>query len=297
MAAALVSLLALLMSLSLAAIWLGWRTRRLRRARLTLLLERAGIAERLSADPLRKRRGQRAAWLLGARGKRLLATTTALLLLDLLLLLGPLRPQGPLAVILLALPLAPAALEWRRQLLRRRAFAQQFPDALEAMVRGLNSGHTIDEALRMIASEFPAPLGEEFRQSNQHIQVGVPLGEALRELERRIALPELRYFILTLLVQRESGGQLAGILAELARILRRRTLFQGRLRALTAESRFTAWFVGGAPLAYLSYKLLFHRNELAFFLHDPTGQVLLRVSIVLIVCGALLLRWMMRRRF
>ncbi len=288
--------LALLLSLSLATLLLNWRMQRYRRERLAQLLIRVGVKPPLPPQATRPFLRLSLAWLPGGRGRRLLAHTAGLLLLDLLLLFGPFQLQGPFA-LLLGLPLLPALLEWRRQRQRRRAFAGQFPDALEAMVRGLSAGHTIDEVMRMLANEFPAPLGEELRTTNQHMQVGVSLGEALRGLEQRIPLPELRYFVLTLLVQRESGGQLSGILTELVRILRRRTLFQGRLRALTAESRFTAWFVGGAPLSYLCYKLLFSRGELAFFLYDATGQGMLTLSVALILSGALLLRWMMHIKF
>ena len=180
---------------------------------------------------------------------------------------------------------------------RRKQFAEQFPDALEAMVRSLQAGMSMDAAMRAVADDFSAPLADEFRRMNRQVQLGVPFSTTLRDFQRRVGIPEAQYFCATVIVQRETGGALADILSQLARIMRRRTMFQGKLKAMTSESRFTAWFIGGAPLAFFLWKYLFDREFLEFFLEDPTGQGMLRFSLGMIVIGAVLLRQMMRIRF
>lgn len=205
---------------------------------------------------------------------------------------------GP-AVALLAAGVAAIgpAYVFYRIMARRKRFAEQFPDALEALVRSLHAGITVDAAMRMVAEDFPAPLAGEFERMNKQVQLGVPLSSALRDLQRRVGIPEAQYFAAAVIVQREAGGQLADVLAQLASVMRRRAMFQGKLRALTAESRFTAWFIGGAPLAFIVGKYLFDRRSMTFFLEDPSGQSMFRFAVIMILIGTVLLRQMLRIRF
>jgi tight adherence protein B len=161
----------------------------------------------------------------------------------------------------------------------------------------MQAGMTVDAAMRSVAEDFPAPLSGEFRRMNQQVQMGVPLTTALRDFQRRADVPEAQYFAATVIVQRETGGQLADVLAQLASVMRRRAMFQGKLSALTAESRFTAWFIGGAPLLFLAWRYLFNRPAMVFFLEDPSGQSMFQFAIVMILVGAVLLRQLMRIRF
>ncbi len=299
---------ALLFPFGFAAGWIAMQRRRAETARATVLLERVGV---ITPEQLQAERSGKGGWwrlnvcwlnlcqtgLAPGLVRKLLALSAAGAVVDVLVLLSPVAISARLGLLLAALPLAPLAYIGYRYSLRRRRFSAQFPDALEAMVRALYSGHTVDQAMRTIAEDFPPPLADEFRLMNKHMQLGVPVRDVLREFQERLPLPEVQYFTTTVIVQRESGGQLAAILGELARVMRRRSLFQGKLRALTAESRFTALFVGGAPLAYLAYKYLFDRAAVAFFLEDPTGISLLKLSLGLITIGVLLLHQLMRLRF
>lgn len=184
-----------------------------------------------------------------------------------------------------------------RHIHRRRQLAAQFPQALESMVRALYAGHTIDSALGMLAEHMAPPLGEEFQRISSHTRLGVSLEEELQEFQQRTDLDEVHYFVVTTAIQRKTGGQLAPVLADLAHAMRRRALFRGRVRALTAESRFTAWFIGSVPTAYVAYKFFFDRADMAFFLQDPTGQTLLTTALTLLAAGGVLLKLMMRIRF
>lgn len=205
---------------------------------------------------------------------------------------------GPMVALLSAALAASAPLYVFSQIVaRRRRFSTQFPDALEAMVRSLQAGMSVDGAMRAVAEDFTPPLADEFRRMNRQVQLGVPLSNALRDFQRRVGIPEAQYFAATVIVQRETGGALADVLGQLARIMRRRAMFQGKLKAMTAESRFTAWFIGGMPIAFILWKYFFDRPFLEFFLHDPTGQGMFRFSIVMILIGTVLLRQLMRIRF
>ena len=211
-------------------------------------------------------------------------------------LLQPQAALAGLAVAAAAVASGPTLLV-ARYFLRRRQLAAQFPQALESMVRALYAGHTVDSALAMLAEHFPPPLGEEFRRISSHTRLGVSLEDELQELRHRVDLEEVHYFVVTTAIQRKTGGPLAPVLADLAHAMRRRALFRGRVRALTAESRFTAVFIGAVPVVYVGYKYLFDRGDLAFFLHDPTGQTLFATALGLLAGGMVLLKLMMRIRF
>lgn len=195
------------------------------------------------------------------------------------------------------LPFLPALFVWVKQRKRQAKIKSQFPEMLDTLVRALQSGFGIDGALNLVANEFPEPLGKEIKEVNAQLQIGISMRDILREFQRRITLSEAQYFVVTLIIQRETGGQLVEILSDLSKMMRRRERFQAKLKSLTAESRFTAMFIGGAPLVYLAYKILFQPDSMAFFLNDPTGQKLFWGSLFLMLTGTFLLRVMLKIRF
>lgn len=195
------------------------------------------------------------------------------------------------------LPFLPALFVWLKQRKRQAKIKSQFPEMLDTLVRAIQSGFGIDGALNLVANEFPDPLGKEIKEVNSQLQLGISMRDILREFQRRITLSEAQYFVVTLIIQRETGGQLVEILSDLSKMMRRRERFQAKLKSLTAESRFTALFIGGAPLVYLAYKILFQPDSMTFFLTDPTGQKLFWGSLFLILTGTLLLRAMLKIRF
>jgi tight adherence protein B len=180
---------------------------------------------------------------------------------------------------------------------RQQTMRKQFPDMLDMLVRSLYAGQGIDTALTGLAEDFPDPIASEIREINNLLSLGVSFREALMEFRDRVPLEEAQYFAITLMIQRESGGRLAEILNELAQIMRRRERFQGKLQTTTAESRFTAIFIGAAPILFIAYKFIFDYESLTFFLNDPTGQKLFIFSISMIFIGTLILRWMLKIRF
>lgn len=205
--------------------------------------------------------------------------------------------DGKAVLIAILLPLLPSLFILFKKKQRQNRLRQQFPEMLDAIVRALQSGYGIDGALSMIAEEFRAPLGKEVKEVNRQLTLGISMRDILRDFQTRIEIPEAQFFVVTLIIQRETGGQLAPILEELSRLMRRREMFQAKLKTLTAESRFTAIFLGLAPLGYLGYKYFFDPDSMAFFLNDPTGQDILIISLVLMISGAIILKSMLRIKF
>lgn len=201
------------------------------------------------------------------------------------------------AFIAMILPLLPMLFVLFKKKQRQNRLRQQFPEMLDAIVRALQSGYGIDGALSMIAEEFRAPLGKEVKEVNRQLTLGISMRDILRDFQTRIEIQEAQFFVVTLIIQRETGGQLAPILEELSRLMRRREMFQAKLKTLTAESRFTAIFLGLAPLGYLGYKYFFDPDSMAFFLNDPTGQNILIISLGLMISGAFILKSMLRIKF
>ncbi|WP_373020457.1 type II secretion system F family protein [Thiomicrorhabdus sp.] len=198
------------------------------------------------------------------------------------------------SMVLPLLPMFYVALKIRR---RQRELRKQFPDMLDSIVRSLHSGYGIDGALAAIGEDMKGPLAQELKEVNKQLTLGISMRDILREFQRRVDLPEAQFFVITLIIQRETGGQLAAILTELSRLMRRRENFQAKLKTLTAESRFTAWFIGGAPILYLGYKYFFDPESMDFFLNDPMGYKLFLLSITLIGTGTMILRYMLKMRF
>jgi tight adherence protein B len=133
-------------------------------------------------------------------------------------------------------------------ILRRIAkFNARFPDALELMVRGLRSGLPITETMGVVADELPGPIAEEFRAVTDKMKIGRTMEASLQESADRLGTPELQFFVITLAIQRETGGNLAETLANLADVLRKRAQMRLKIRAMSSESKASAWIVGSLP--------------------------------------------------
>jgi tight adherence protein B len=130
---------------------------------------------------------------------------------------------------------------------RINGFNAKFPDAIELLVRGLRSGLPVTETLTVVAQEVPGPVGEEFRGVVDRIKVGRTMEEALQETADRLGTPEFQFFVITLAIQRETGGNLAETLSNLADVLRKRAQMKLKIRAMSSESKASAYIVGALP--------------------------------------------------
>jgi tight adherence protein B len=134
-------------------------------------------------------------------------------------------------------------------LIKRRInkFTQRFPDAIELLVRGLRSGLPIAETLGIVGSEVPGPVGVEFRLVTDRIKIGRTMEVALQETADRLTTPEFQFFVITLAIQRETGGNLAETLSNLADVLRKRAQMKLKIKAMSSESKASAYIVGSLP--------------------------------------------------
>ncbi|EGD57296.1 type II secretion system protein [Novosphingobium nitrogenifigens DSM 19370] len=137
-------------------------------------------------------------------------------------------------------------------------FITRFPDALELLVRGLRSGLPISETLVVVANELPGPVSEEFKIVTDRIRLGRTMEDALQETADRLDLAEFSFFCITLAIQRETGGNLAETLANLADVLRKRAQMKLKIKAMSSESKASAYIVGSLP--FIVFALIYSIN-------------------------------------
>ena len=135
-----------------------------------------------------------------------------------------------------------------KMIIRRvKKFTSNFPDAIDLMVRGLRSGLPITETLGIVAAELPGPVGFEFRMVADKMKIGRTMEIALQETADRLGTPEFQFFVITLAIQRETGGNLAETLSNLSDVLRKRAQMKLKIRAMSSESKASAYIVGSLP--------------------------------------------------
>ena len=137
-------------------------------------------------------------------------------------------------------------------------FNKRFPDAIELLVRGLRSGLPISETLGIVGSEIPGPVGDEFRSVTDKIKIGRTMDVALQETADRLGTPEFQFFVITLQIQRETGGNLAETLSNLAEVLRKRMQMKLKIRAMSSESKASAYIIGSLP--FIVFFLIYQIN-------------------------------------
>ncbi len=126
-------------------------------------------------------------------------------------------------------------------------FNAKFPDAIELLVRGLRSGLPISETIGVVGVELPGPVGEEFRAVSDKMKIGRTMDAALQDTADRLGTPEFQFFVITIAIQRETGGNLAETLANLADVLRKRGQMKLKIKAMSSESKASAYIIGSLP--------------------------------------------------
>ncbi len=151
---------------------------------------------------------------------------------------------------------------------RGNAFTNKFPDAIELLVRGLRSGLPVTETLGVVATEVPGPVGEEFKLVNERIKIGKTMEDALQDTADRLNTAEFSFFVITLAIQRETGGNLAETLSNLADVLRKRAQMKLKIRAMSSESKASAYIVGSLPFIVFSMIYSINPKYLGGFFTD-----------------------------
>jgi tight adherence protein B len=165
---------------------------------------------------------------------------------------------------------------------RNRKFIDQFPDALDMIVRSVRSGFPLSVALQMLAENAENPVKEEFRQVVDEIALGRTMPQALSRLASRINEPDIRFFVVVLSVQQETGGNLAEIISNLSNIIRKRKQLRHKIRAMTSEGRATAWVLGLLPVFVFCMLMIVQPDYLRPFWTDSLGMMLFGTSVGLI---------------
>jgi tight adherence protein B len=156
---------------------------------------------------------------------------------------------------------------------RIKKFNTNFPDAIELMVRGLRSGLPITETLGIVASEITGPVGVEFRMVADKMKIGRTMEGALQDTAERLGTPEFQFFVITLAIQRETGGNLAETLSNLADVLRKRAQMKLKIRAMSSESKASAYIVGALPFIVFGLVYMMNPKYMGGFFSDPRLMV------------------------
>ena len=180
---------------------------------------------------------------------------------------------------------------WKRRK-RFQDFQSQLPDALDLMARALRAGHAFTVGMKMVGDEFSDPIGPEINRAVEEISFGIEIPEALKNLSTRIECVDLKFFITALIVQRETGGNLSEIIEAISRLIRLRFELLGRVKALSAEGRLSAWILGALPFIIGGVLYMLNEEYMGILFTDPTGKLMLMSSFAIMGVGAYVMKGM-----
>lgn len=186
----------------------------------------------------------------------------------------------------------PSAWWHRRRALRR--FREQLPEALEVMARALRAGHAVPTSLAMVVEESVDPLRREFMRVVEDMRFGKALPEALKGLAARVPVEEVRFWVTCLLIQRETGGSLPQMLDEVSRLIRARMEFAAKIKAVSAEARFSALILASLPAVLAGVIFLLNPDYLSPLWNSRIGRWLVATALGLMGCGLVIMRRMTR---
>lgn len=215
---------------------------------------------------------------------------------------------GTLAAVMLGQPMGLAlvvgaalgALPWlylqRKRQQRLRLMERQLPEALDLITRALRAGHAFSSGLQMAGEELAEPIAGELRLVHDEINYGTALPQALTNLSERVPITDLRYFVVAVLIQRESGGNLTEMLVNLSRLIRERLKLHDRVRVLSSDGRMSAWILGLMPFGVAAILNLLNPEFMSTLWTDPIGIIILQWLAALMVVGILMLHRIVRIR-
>ncbi len=177
---------------------------------------------------------------------------------------------------------------------RMAKFEKQLPDAMDLIARSLRAGLAFSAGLKIVSDEFPDPVGIEFGKTVSEINFGIATDEALKNFASRIDIPDLRFFVISVILQKETGGNLAEILENIARLIRERFKFLGKVRTLSAEGKFSAYVLIAIPICLAIIIAIVNPDYIKTLKDEPAGNVMAVGAIVMMIIGSLILRKMIR---
>jgi tight adherence protein B len=192
----------------------------------------------------------------------------------------------PIGIVAAVIPIGVVAFKRNRRL---RKFEEHFPEALDLLGRAVRAGHAFTTGLEMISKECPEPLAGEFRTAFEEQNFGLPLRDALLNLTERIPLIDVRFFVTALLIQKETGGNLAEILDGLARVIRDRFRIYREVQVRTAQGRLTAAILIALPIMMLIILSALNPKYVGVLFTDPMGPVVLVTAAIMQLIGSAIL--------
>ena len=214
----------------------------------------------------------------------MLASVAAALAAGLLCMLAVAQPIVWLTAALAGSVLPIGWLRHKRSA-RMRRFEEQFPEALDLLSRAIRAGHAFQTAMGMVAEELPAPVGIEFRKGFDQQNFGLPLKDVLNQMAERVPLLDVKFFVTAVSIQRETGGNLAEILDNLAHVVRERFKILRQVRVHTAHGRFTGWVLMALPAALAVALTFINPDHMKLLFDERMGQMMIMGAIVMQTIG------------
>jgi tight adherence protein B len=174
--------------------------------------------------------------------------------------------------------------------IRIEKFQKQFPEGLELIARALRAGHAITSGMALAAEEFEDPLGREFATVIDEINFGNSITDALKNFAERIGCLEVKYFVVSLIIQRESGGNLAEIIENIATVIRERFKLQGKIRALSGEGKLSAMILIALPLLVITAFKFMNPGYIDVLFSHPLGRLMMVVAGIMMAAGVLVMK-------
>jgi tight adherence protein B len=194
----------------------------------------------------------------------------------------------------LGLGLLGLSLPWlyikRKRKRRFKEFERQLPEALDLMARALRAGHAFSVGMKMIGDEFPDPIGPEFNRTVEEISFGIDVPQAMDNLNGRVISTDLKFFVTALVVQRETGGNLAEIIEAISRLIRQRFELLGRVKALSAEGRMSGIILFAMPIVMAGVLWVLNEPYVRILIEDEIGRIMALGAGLLMIVGAYVMK-------
>ncbi len=178
-----------------------------------------------------------------------------------------------------------------RRAKRLTKLSSQLPDVFDMMGQALRAGHSLAGAIQNIYEQMPAPIATEFAQVYHEQNLGIKIEDALLSMAKRVDSLDVRFFVTAVIIQRQTGGDLAEVLENISGVIRERIELAGQVRALTAEGRLSGWVLFALPIGIYLATLKMNPNYAGVLLEDPFGQMLLLVAGGMQLMGLAMIRW------
>lgn len=177
---------------------------------------------------------------------------------------------------------------------RQKKFVDDFSNAIDVIVRGVKSGLPVNESLKIIAREAPRPVSDEFHMLTEGLRIGMTLDQALDRMYERMPLQEVNFFGIVLLIQQKTGGNLAEALGNLGSVLRSRKMMQGKIKALSAEAKASAYIIGSLPFLVMGAVKVASPDYLDPLFTTRVGNFILIAAGMWMLTGVLVMRKMIQ---